>query len=115
MSGKSAVFFVRKQDFRLAMGVTRRRLRYSLKSVIGLISQAVCLAGSSVCNGDSGGGMVFAKPGTSGSKTIWRLRGVVSIAVARHGQEICDPYHYVLFTDAAQYLDWIKVVMSTGG
>lgn len=58
--------------------------------------------------------MVFEKPGTSGFNTIWRLRGIVSIAVALHGQGICDSNHYILFTDAAKYLNWIRAVMGTG-
>ncbi|CAB3220212.1 unnamed protein product [Arctia plantaginis] len=58
--------------------------------------------GTSVCNGDSGGGMVFKISGT------WFLRGLVSLSVARQNEYRCDPSHYVIFTDLAKFLPWIK-------
>ncbi|XP_037302873.1 limulus clotting factor C isoform X1 [Manduca sexta] len=57
---------------------------------------------TSVCNGDSGGGMVF-KIGD-----YWYLRGLVSLSVARQNEFRCDPSHYVVFTDLAKFLPWIK-------
>nr|XP_008196144.1 PREDICTED: proclotting enzyme isoform X3 [Tribolium castaneum] len=68
-------------------------------------------AGTTVCNGDSGGGMVFPKAGTSGHNTVWQIRGIVSVGVALQGQGVCDPRHYIVFTDVAKHLDWIKQVM----
>ncbi|CAH0549014.1 unnamed protein product, partial [Brassicogethes aeneus] len=68
--------------------------------------------GSSACNGDSGGGMVFPKQGTSGADTIWHIRGLVSIGVALQGQYICDNKQYIVFTDVAKYLKWIKDVLN---
>ncbi|KAJ8971171.1 hypothetical protein NQ317_013366 [Molorchus minor] len=38
--------------------------------------------GTSVCNGDSGGGMVFLRTGSNPQNPIWQLRGLVSISVA---------------------------------
>lgn len=67
--------------------------------------------GTTVCNGDSGGGMVFPKSGTSGENTVWQIRGIVSVGVALQGQGVCDPSHYIVFTDVAKHLDWIKQVM----
>ncbi|XP_075983908.1 uncharacterized protein LOC142981710 isoform X2 [Anticarsia gemmatalis] len=58
--------------------------------------------GTSVCNGDSGGGMVFKSSGT------WYLRGLVSLSVARQNEYRCDPSHYVIFTDLAKFLPWLK-------
>ncbi|CAH0385796.1 unnamed protein product [Bemisia tabaci] len=58
--------------------------------------------GTSVCNGDSGGGMVFPRGNT------WHLRGIVSISVAHSGLRKCDTKHYIVFTDVAKYLDWIN-------
>lgn len=58
--------------------------------------------GTSVCNGDSGGGMVFYMGGS------WYLRGLVSLSVARQNEFRCDPTHYVVFTDLAKILPWIK-------
>lgn len=57
---------------------------------------------TSVCNGDSGGGMVFKIDG------FWYLRGLVSLSVARQNEFRCDPSHYVIFTDLAKLLPWIK-------
>ncbi|CAH1991235.1 unnamed protein product [Acanthoscelides obtectus] len=67
--------------------------------------------GTSVCNGDSGGGMVFPKRGTSGQNTVWQLRGIVSVGVALQGSGTCDTSHYVVFTDAAKYTHWIRQLL----
>ncbi|XP_075984044.1 chymotrypsin-like elastase family member 2A isoform X2 [Anticarsia gemmatalis] len=58
-------------------------------------------SGKSLCNGDSGGGMVFESQG------IWYLRGLVSATVAQQKQ--CDPTHYVVFTDLAKQLQWLRL------
>ncbi|KAK4878791.1 hypothetical protein RN001_011297 [Aquatica leii] len=70
------------------------------------LSSIVNELGTSVCNGDSGGAMVFPKQ--VGGKQIWQLRGLVSISVALQNQFKCDTSHYVVFTDIAKYLDWIN-------
>ncbi|KAF0768506.1 serine proteinase stubble-like isoform X1 [Aphis craccivora] len=58
--------------------------------------------GTSVCNGDSGGGMVFVK------NHRWYLRGIVSLTVAKDGLRVCDTKHYVVFTDVAKYSDFVR-------
>uniref|UniRef100_A0A1B0CJT0 Peptidase S1 domain-containing protein n=2 Tax=Lutzomyia longipalpis TaxID=7200 RepID=A0A1B0CJT0_LUTLO len=58
--------------------------------------------GSSVCNGDSGGGMVFKE------SNKWYLRGIVSVSIALQNHFLCDPDHYAVFTDVAQFIDWIR-------
>lgn len=58
--------------------------------------------GTSVCNGDSGGGMIFQE------HNIWYIRGVVSLSMKRDNKDLCNTSHYVIFTDVAQYLDWIE-------
>lgn len=58
--------------------------------------------GTSVCNGDSGGGMIFEENG------VWHLRGVVSLSMKRDNKDLCNTQNYVIFTDVAQYLDWIE-------
>ncbi|XP_060532655.1 CLIP domain-containing serine protease B15-like isoform X2 [Cylas formicarius] len=68
--------------------------------------------GTSVCNGDSGGGMVFPRTGTSGADTVWQLRGIVSVGVALQSQGVCDTSHYIIFTDVAKYLPWIRELMT---
>ncbi|XP_077291089.1 venom protease-like [Arctopsyche grandis] len=62
--------------------------------------------GTSACNGDSGGGMYFSGRQPFNSNT-WYLRGIVSLSVSRSDKNVCDPNQYTIFTDAAQYLDFI--------
>lgn len=74
--------------------------------------------GTSACNGDSGGGFVLPRPGTSGDNAVWQLRGVVSSAVASQsatGGTVCNPNQYSIFTDAAIFVPWLKTKMSSGG
>ncbi|XP_053679306.1 serine protease gd-like [Anopheles nili] len=61
--------------------------------------------GTSVCNGDSGGGMVFKH------NNLWYLRGIVSVSAALQDRFRCDARHYVVFTDAAKFTPWIKNLM----
>uniref|UniRef100_U5EYM3 Putative trypsin-like serine protease n=1 Tax=Corethrella appendiculata TaxID=1370023 RepID=U5EYM3_9DIPT len=59
--------------------------------------------GTSVCNGDSGGGM-FYKIGNE-----WQIRGIVSFSELRDDYSfICDAKQYAVFTDVAAHIDWIK-------
>ncbi|CAO1381196.1 unnamed protein product [Diamesa hyperborea] len=58
--------------------------------------------GSSVCNGDSGGGMVLKQ-----GKQFF-LRGIVSISIALQNTLRCDPTNYAVFVDAAKFTNWIK-------
>ncbi|CAK1541737.1 unnamed protein product [Leptosia nina] len=63
--------------------------------------------GSGPCLGDSGGGLYILDNGR------WRLRGVVSLSLlAQNGDYTCNLNEYVVFTDTAQYLQWIKDKMS---
>lgn len=61
------------------------------------------VAGTSPCNGDSGGGLVFKR-----NKDTWYLRGIVSLSVAKGGLNFCDTNYYVIFTDVARYTDFIR-------
>lgn len=63
-------------------------------------------SGTSVCNGDSGGGMVF--PIRTDGEDRWFLRGLVSISVSEKENRVCDTKHYVVFTDLAKFLDWLN-------
>ncbi|CAB3222122.1 unnamed protein product [Arctia plantaginis] len=61
--------------------------------------------GSGPCSGDSGGGFYLLDGGK------WRLRGIVSFSLrAQDGS--CDLKDYVVFTDTAKYLPWIRQVLS---
>lgn len=67
------------------------------------------ISGSSPCTGDSGGGMYIKD-----ADRIYRLRGIVSLAKATAPEDaFCDSKEYVVFTDAAQYLDWINEKLSS--
>ncbi|XP_050071917.1 uncharacterized protein LOC126559786 [Anopheles maculipalpis] len=62
--------------------------------------------GNSVCNGDSGGGLVFAE----GSR--YYVRGIVSISAQRRNLLLCDPNQYSVFTDVSKFLHWIRQQVS---
>lgn len=62
--------------------------------------------GSSVCNGDSGGGMVFQQ------NQRWFLKGIVSVSAALdENRNRCDPLNFVVFTDVAKFGNWITDVL----
>ncbi|XP_053693691.1 uncharacterized protein LOC128741727 [Sabethes cyaneus] len=58
--------------------------------------------GNSVCNGDSGGGLVFVE------NLRYYLRGIVSISAQKRNQLMCDPNRYSVFTDVSKFLKWIR-------
>ncbi|XP_059052965.1 serine protease gd-like [Achroia grisella] len=63
--------------------------------------------GAGPCLGDSGSGLYILDSGR------WRIRGVVSLSLRpENGDSTCNLNEYIVFTDAAQYLKWIKDVMS---
>lgn len=37
----------------------------------------------------------------------WHVKGIVSNALARTHENVCDPEQYVVFTDVEKFLDWI--------
>lgn len=61
------------------------------------------LTGVSVCQGDSGGGLVFPK--TVNGRTIYYLRGIVSIGPSKGNS--CDNDKYTTFTNTAHFADFI--------
>ncbi|XP_017795199.1 PREDICTED: suppressor of tumorigenicity 14 protein homolog [Habropoda laboriosa] len=58
------------------------------------------LNGSSVCDGDSGGGLCFEMEG------IWYLRGIVSVSPVKANR--CDYRSYTVFTSTGYFRDWIR-------
>lgn len=61
------------------------------------------LMGWNVCQGDSGGGLVFKK--RIGTKIRYFLRGIVSVSPSKTGS--CDNNHYSTFTNTAFFSDFI--------
>lgn len=56
-----------------------------------------------MCNGYNGASLTFEENG------VFRIRGIVSGGVPKDGQiYVCDPNEYVIFTDVAQFIPWIK-------
>lgn len=92
---------------------------------IPIVSEAVCLRSSDTyryitskrtfcagkrdgygpCNGDSGSGMAIYK----NNKIM--LRGIVSAALADPVMNTCNLGEYIVFTDAAKFVNWIKSFM----
>lgn len=63
--------------------------------------------GAGPCSGDSGGGLYMLDNGK------WRLRGVVSVSLRpQNGEASCNLDEYIIFTDTAQYLTWIRNIIS---
>lgn len=61
--------------------------------------------GTSVCNGDSGGGLFFQRD------NVWFVRGLVSFSKVRSdGSNLCVAEGYAGFTDVAWYANWIHNV-----
>ncbi len=61
--------------------------------------------GRGPCNGDSGGGMTFK------INNKWMLRGIVSAALADPIVNTCNLGEYIVFTDAAKFVSWIRAYM----
>ncbi|XP_011705946.1 PREDICTED: coagulation factor IX-like, partial [Wasmannia auropunctata] len=64
--------------------------------------------GSSVCDGDSGGGLVFKTNG------LWYLRGIVSVSLGTirdGGTYHCDNYLYSLYTEVSRHISWVQDVI----
>ncbi|XP_071442334.1 modular serine protease-like [Hetaerina americana] len=57
---------------------------------------------TSVCNGDSGGGLMFLRKDGS-----WVLQGVVSVSPRRKDVSLCDPRYYAIFTKVSSYITWV--------
>ncbi|XP_055631315.1 coagulation factor X-like [Toxorhynchites rutilus septentrionalis] len=61
--------------------------------------------GTSVCNGDSGGGLFFKR------KDVWYLGGIVSFAESRASNvKLCYTYGYGAFTKVYKYISWIQQI-----
>lgn len=64
--------------------------------------------GSSVCDGDSGGGLVFK------SDNKWYLRGIVSVGIGikKEGAvKTCDSQAYSLYTRVSSHMEWVQDVI----
>lgn len=77
-----------------------------------ILFQLIKFSGTSACNGDSGGGFVVFIPDVTGNTSAhaqgsWYIRGIVSTSVSRIDEPVCDPSHYVVFTDVFKLREWI--------
>lgn len=61
---------------------------------------------ATVCNGDSGSGMYFVEK-NFGNQEVWHLRGLASLTVSKKDINICDPNELTVFTDVAQFHDFL--------
>lgn len=69
----------------------------------------IIITGTALCNGDSGGGLVFPSKDLSS----WTLQGVVSLSPRKQSTFFCDPTKYTVFTKVGFYVKWIKYVLNT--
>ncbi|KAJ0173202.1 hypothetical protein K1T71_011378 [Dendrolimus kikuchii] len=65
--------------------------------------------GTGICEGDWGAGMYLREKGDP----KWRLRALASAGINSGDGFYCNVQQYVIFTDLAQYLPWIKNIMAT--
>lgn len=65
--------------------------------------------GTSLCNGDSGGGLIFL----SKDLKTWKVQGVVSLSPRRQSTFFCDPFKFTVFTKVGLYVKWIKFVLNS--
>lgn len=64
--------------------------------------------GTSVCNGDSGAGLIFPM---DNQPNRWCLQGIVSLSPRKLSSPYCDPYQYAIFTKVSVYLKWMQQSM----
>ncbi|XP_066990919.2 modular serine protease isoform X2 [Anabrus simplex] len=64
------------------------------------------LNGTSVCPGDSGGGLAFPQESELGTR--WYLQGIVSVGVPPKGANKCFDRQYSAFTRVADYYNFIS-------
>lgn len=65
-------------------------------------------SGSSVCDGDSGGGLVFE------TNNLWYIRGIVSSglgSIITGGTKTCDNTRYAIYTEISFHMTWIQDIM----
>ncbi|XP_071443160.1 uncharacterized protein [Hetaerina americana] len=63
---------------------------------------------TTVCSGESGDGMFFSSPDHRRPARKWSIRGVASFTLSRKSTTGCSASNYVVFTDVAKYLNWIR-------
>ncbi|KFB44763.1 AGAP001365-PA-like protein [Anopheles sinensis] len=85
---------------------SQRNVQFNVVLAVGESFCAGHADGNSVCNGDSGGGLVFAED------SRYYLRGIVSISAQRRNLLVCDANQYSVFTDASKFLEWIRQQIS---
>jgi len=62
--------------------------------------------GTSACDGDSGGGLVFEE------SRRYFVQGVVSAGISSYGQGGgCDPKYYTVFTKVSKFRTWIDNIL----
>lgn len=76
----------------------RSQVRYTTLCAVGENS-------TNVCNGDSGGGLVFAFGSDTDKR--WYIQGIVSVGIPTADGITCDSSQFSFFTRVGKYADWI--------
>lgn len=63
---------------------------------------------TSICRGDSGGGLVMQL------NDLWYIRGIASVTPSARSStlDVCDLSQFVLFTDVVQFASWIDTFVT---
>ncbi|XP_059044882.1 limulus clotting factor C-like [Achroia grisella] len=74
--------------------------------------------GTSACNGDSGGAYQVFVPDITADSSVdapgsWHVHGIVSLALSRPNEAICDNTQYSIFTDVSAFVQWIYDYVKT--
>lgn len=63
--------------------------------------------GSTVCQGDSGGGLVFSQKLAYQRKSRWFLQGIVSNGPLNANKTSCHPMTYTAYTRIIKLNEWL--------
>ncbi|KAF2885246.1 hypothetical protein ILUMI_20912 [Ignelater luminosus] len=70
---------------------------------------AVYEKANTICVGESGSGFTVL---SDTPKPVWQLRGLISVGAGLQNNLVCNESNYIVLTDLAKYLNWIKATLA---